>query len=71
MKHPSKEVRLTAASASLLYALFAFERKGEWSSLSAAGKLAYFVQRRVTEMKAGFSTYTHLTTPAHPNPETP
>jgi O-acetyl-ADP-ribose deacetylase (regulator of RNase III) len=47
-------VGLTNARASLLYALFAFESMGEYSSLFSANKLAYFLQRQGLEMNLQF-----------------
>jgi O-acetyl-ADP-ribose deacetylase (regulator of RNase III) len=41
----TKEVKLTAARAMLLYAMFYYESLGESSSLFVANKLAYFLQR--------------------------
>jgi O-acetyl-ADP-ribose deacetylase (regulator of RNase III)/uncharacterized protein YwgA len=49
-----KEVKLTPARASLLYSLFAFESFGEYSSLFAANKLAYFLQRMGQELRLDF-----------------
>ncbi len=40
-----KPITLTSARAQLMYALFAFESFGEYSSLFAANKLAFFLQR--------------------------
>ncbi len=47
-------VELTPARASLLYCLFAFESFGEYSSLFAANKLAYFLQRMGQNLKLKF-----------------
>ncbi len=52
-----KEVGLTAARASLLYSLFAFESFGEYSSVFAANKLAYFLQRMGQNLKLDFKKY--------------
>jgi len=52
-----KEVKLTPARASLLYALFAFESMGEYSSLFAANKLAYFLQRKGQKLNLDFKPY--------------
>lgn len=52
-----KEVKLTTARASLLYSLFAFESFGEYSSLFAANKLAYFLQRMGQNLKLDFKPY--------------
>lgn len=49
-----KEVKLTSARASLLYVLFAFESMGEYSSLFAANKLAYFLQRKGQKLNLDF-----------------
>lgn len=52
-----KEVHLTPARASLLYALFAFESMGEYSSLFAANKLAYFLQRKGQKLNLDFKAH--------------
>ncbi len=52
-----KEVYLTPARASLLYALFAFESMGEYSSLFAANKLAYFLQRKGQKLQLDFKAH--------------
>ena len=52
-----KPVHLTPARASLLYALFAFESMGEYSSLFAANKLAYFLQRKGQKLNLNFTPY--------------
>lgn len=52
-----KAVGLTAARASLLYSLFAFESFGELSSLFAANKLAYFLQRMGQSLKLDFKRH--------------
>jgi O-acetyl-ADP-ribose deacetylase (regulator of RNase III) len=52
-----KEVSLTPARASLLYALFAFESMGEYSSLFAANKLAYFLQRKGQKLNLDFKAH--------------
>ena len=49
-----KEVKLTPSRAQLLYALFVFESMGELSSLFAANKLAYFLQRLGQPLKLEF-----------------
>ncbi len=49
-----KDVKLTAARAQLMYALFAYESFGEYSSLFAANKLAYFLQRMGQPLKLQF-----------------
>jgi uncharacterized protein YwgA len=50
-------VTLTPARASLLYALFAFESMGEYCSLFAANKLAYFLQRRGQQLNLDFKPH--------------
>ncbi len=50
----NKEVKLTPARASLLYALFAYESMGENSSLLVANKLAYFLQRKGQNLNLNF-----------------
>jgi O-acetyl-ADP-ribose deacetylase (regulator of RNase III)/uncharacterized protein YwgA len=52
-----KVVQLTPARASLLYSLFAFESFGEFSSLFAANKLAYFLQRMGQNLKLDFKPH--------------
>jgi O-acetyl-ADP-ribose deacetylase (regulator of RNase III) len=52
-----KEVGLTPARAALLYVLFAFESMGEYSSLFAANKLAYFLQRKGQKLNLDFKPY--------------
>jgi O-acetyl-ADP-ribose deacetylase (regulator of RNase III) len=52
-----KDVHLTPARASLLYALFAFESMGEYSSLFAANKLAYFLQRKGQKLNLDFKAH--------------
>ena len=52
-----KEVKLTPARAQLLYALFAYESLGEYSSLFAANKLAYFLQRMGQPLRLDFKPY--------------
>ena len=53
----TKAVKLTPARASLLYCLFAFESFGEYSSLFAANKLAYFLQRMGQDLKLDFKPH--------------
>ena len=53
----NKDVHLTPARASLLYALFAFESMGEYSSLFAANKLAYFLQRKGQKLNLDFQAH--------------
>jgi len=52
-----KAVELTPARASLLYCLFAFESFGELSSLFAANKLAYFLQRMGQNLRLDFKPH--------------
>ncbi len=52
-----KEVKLTPARAQLLYCLFAYESMGEYSSLFAANKLAYFLQRMGQPLKLDFKAH--------------
>lgn len=52
-----KEVKLTPARAQLLYALFAYESLGEYSSLFAANKLAYFLQRMGQPLRLQFKPH--------------
>jgi O-acetyl-ADP-ribose deacetylase (regulator of RNase III) len=52
-----KEIHLTPARASLLYALFAFESLGEYSSLFTANKLAYFLQRKGQNLNLDFQKH--------------
>jgi O-acetyl-ADP-ribose deacetylase (regulator of RNase III) len=52
-----KNVQLTPARASLLYALFAFESAGEFSSLFVANKLAYFLQRQGQKLNLDFKAH--------------
>lgn len=52
-----KASKLTPARAALLYTLFAFESMGEYSSLFAANKLAYFLQRKGQQMNLQFKPY--------------
>src|SRR5690606_32352733 len=54
-----KDVKLTPARASLLYALFAFESMGEYSSLFAANKLAYFLQKKGQKLNLDFKPYVY------------
>jgi O-acetyl-ADP-ribose deacetylase (regulator of RNase III) len=53
----NKDVRLTPARAALLYSLFAFESFGEYSSLFAANKLAYFLQRMGQNLRLDFKAH--------------
>lgn len=51
------KAKLTPARASLLYVLFAFESMGEYSSLFAANKLAYFLQRKGQKLNLDFKPH--------------
>ena len=53
-ENQKKEAKLTPARAQLIYALFAYESFGEYSSLFAANKLAYFLQRMGQPLKLQF-----------------
>lgn len=53
----NKKVQLTPARAALLYSLFAFESFGEYSSLFAANKLAYFLQRMGQKLRLDFKAH--------------
>jgi O-acetyl-ADP-ribose deacetylase (regulator of RNase III) len=50
-----KKAHLTNARAMLLYALFAFEGAGEYSTLFAANKIAYFLQRHGQNLRLEFT----------------
>ncbi|MBD1394226.1 macro domain-containing protein [Mucilaginibacter sp. ZB1P21] len=52
-----KKAELTPARAALLYSLFAFESFGEYSSLFAANKLAYFLQRMGQPLRLDFKAH--------------
>ena len=52
-----KEVKLTPARAQLLYCLFAYESMGEYSSLFAANKLAYLLQRMGQPLNLDFKPH--------------
>lgn len=52
-----KTVKLTPARAQLIYALFAYEGLGENSSLFAANKLAYFLQRMGQPLNLNFKPH--------------
>jgi O-acetyl-ADP-ribose deacetylase (regulator of RNase III) len=59
-----REVKLTPARAMIVYSLFRYESMGEFSSLFAANKLAYFLQRMGERLKLKF-------TPHHYGPYSP
>lgn len=52
-----KEVKLTPARAMLLYLMFHYEAVGEQSSLFAANKLAYFLQRKGENLRLKFTAH--------------
>ncbi len=52
-----KKPHLTPSRAALLYCLFAFESFGEYSTLFAANKLAYFLQRMGQNLKLDFKAH--------------
>lgn len=52
-----KKAKLTPARSLLLYALFAYESLGEYSSLFAANKLAYFLQRMGQPLRLDFKPH--------------
>lgn len=54
-----KEVKLTAARAMLLYALFKYERFGEYSTVFTANKIMYFLQQSGENLKLQFEPYTY------------
>jgi hypothetical protein len=54
-----REVRLTAARAMLLDALFTYVRRGEDASVFVANKLAYFLQRSGEKMRLQFVSHSY------------
>lgn len=52
-----KQVKLTPARAMLLYLMFHYEAAGEQSSLFAANKLAYFLQRKGEKLRLHFEAH--------------
>jgi len=54
-----KEVELTAARAMLLYALFHYEKQGDFASVFAANKIAYFIQESGEPLKLKFVPHTY------------
>lgn len=52
-----KEVKLTPARVQLMYILYAYESMGEYSSLFAANKLAYFLQRMGQPLQLQFKPH--------------
>ncbi|MEQ8421822.1 MAG: macro domain-containing protein [Arenibacter algicola] len=58
-ENSKKEVKLTPARAMLLYALFKYEKYGEYSTVFTANKLAYFLQESGENLKLKFEPYTY------------
>ena len=58
-ENSKKEVKLTPARAMLLFALFKFEKYGEYSTVFTANKLAYFLQESGENLKLKFEPYTY------------
>lgn len=56
---PKKDIKLTPARAMLLYALFKYERFGEYTTVFTANKLAYFLQESGENLKLKFEPYTY------------
>lgn len=54
-----KDVKLTAARAMILAALFKYERFGEIASVFAANKLAYFLQESGENLRLEFTQYSY------------
>lgn len=54
-----KDVKLTAARAMLLYALFKYERFGEYSTVFTANKIMYFLQQSGENLKLKFEPYNY------------
>ena len=54
-----KEVKLTPARAMLLYALFKYERFGEYATVFTANKIMYFLQQSGENLKLKFEPYTY------------
>ncbi|MCZ4319163.1 macro domain-containing protein [Aequorivita viscosa] len=54
-----KEIKLTPARAMLLYALFKYEKYGEYATVFTANKLAYFLQESGEDLKLKFEPYTY------------
>ena len=58
-ENTKKEVNLTPARAMLLYALFKYEKYGEYTTVFTANKLAYFLQESGENLKLKFEPYTY------------
>ena len=58
-ENKKKEVNLTPARAMLLYALFKYERYGEYATVFTANKLAYFLQQSGENLRLKFEPYTY------------
>src|SRR5690606_19804157 len=58
-ENTKKEVSLTPARAMLLYALFKYEKYGEYTTVFTANKLAYFLQESGENLKLKFEPYTY------------
>jgi len=56
-KQPDKEIKLTPARAMLLYAMFRYEKYGEYATVFTANKLAYFLQLSGEQLKLKFEPY--------------
>lgn len=56
-KQPDKEIKLTPARAMLLYAMFRYEKYGEYATVFTANKLAYFLQLSGEPLKLKFESY--------------
>lgn len=58
-ENTKKGVSLTPARAMLLYALFKYEKYGEYTTIFTANKLAYFLQESGENLKLKFEPYTY------------
>lgn len=56
---PLREVKLTPARAMLLYALFKYERFGEYPTVFTANKIMYFLQQSGENLRLTFEPYTY------------
>lgn len=56
-KNPQKDAKLTTARAMLLYALFRYEKYGDYATVFTANKLAYFLQLSGEPLKLRFEPY--------------
>ncbi|WKN46225.1 type II toxin-antitoxin system antitoxin DNA ADP-ribosyl glycohydrolase DarG [Tunicatimonas pelagia] len=54
-----KNVKLTPARAMLLYALFKYEKFGEYSTVFTANKIMYFLQQSGENLRLKFEPYTY------------